>query len=72
MCKMCQINLNASCPHCGVWVCWDVRNGDDILRQAAATPGGDLACIDCAIQIAREEEAEWSDEGYLDFDPYDD
>lgn len=47
-----------SCPDCGVLICWDVKNGDDIVRPAYATMSGDMYCDQCGGAHDRAELAE--------------
>lgn len=62
MCKFCeQSETGASCEFCGRLVCFDVKNGDDILHPAAATSSGDLACVNCAREIESDEAEEFDD-----------
>ena len=70
MCKeLCEAYEDGvSCPDCGCLVCWDCRNGDDVLRPAYATASGDLYCDQCGMAHDRaEREAEWEDD---DLDEY--
>ena len=73
MCKeLCKSDdYEATCPDCGRMVCFDVVNGDDIMRPAFVTSEGDLYCDRCgksherAIEVAEEEDC-----GEMDYDPY--
>jgi hypothetical protein len=67
MCKeLCDSQEDgASCQDCGCIICWDVEQGDDILRRAYATASGDLYCDRCGLAYDRaEEEDELQDRDY--------
>jgi uncharacterized protein with PIN domain len=57
-----------SCQNCGAMICFDEKGGDDVIRQAYVTEGGDLYCDRCgrkydrAEQEAEEAEGYWNDE----------
>lgn len=61
MCDMCDQSEDggyASCQNCGTLICFDVKNGDDVLRPAVVTSSGDVYCDQCG---RRHEDAEDSE-----------
>lgn len=60
-----------SCEDCGRMICWDVKNGDDIIRPAFVTSSGDLYCDWCGRKHEAAEEADESEDAYIDFDDED-
>lgn len=61
-----------TCQNCGRIICFDVENGDDIVRAAAVTSSGDLYCDQHAAMYDREIEVIEADEYFPDFDPFGD
>lgn len=60
MCDLCNefdgADLMQSCQDCGCLICFDVENGDDVLRSAYVTASGDLFCDRCGREIDRLEQ----------------
>jgi hypothetical protein len=61
MCRICNESPTGemeTCPDCGRFICFDQPPpGDDTVRTAAVTSGGDLYCLLCAIEHERIETA---------------
>ena len=61
MCDLCKESYDGVgelCQGCGRLICCDVRLGDDVLRPAYVTAGGDLCCDVCGSAQDRDEEEE--------------
>lgn len=57
------------CQDCGRLICFDVKQGDDILRPAYVTSSGDLYCDRCGMK--NDEDDDYDPEmDFGDFDPY--
>ena len=71
MCKeLCESDEGStSCQCCGCLICWDVEQGDDVLRRAYATASADLYCDRCGRDMDRAEEEEYEED--LDYDEED-
>ncbi len=69
MCKELCEEGGESCQDCGKLICFDVKNGDDILRPAFVTSSGDVFCDRCGRQQEREDQEE--EENECDFDDFD-
>lgn len=76
MCSLCDDNDGEcqTCEYCSRLVCFDVTHSDDLIHPACATSSGDLACVQCARELAAAEDAECDDyyeppdEAYMEFD----
>lgn len=67
MCKeLCDEEGGASCPDCGRMICFDTKNGDDIMRPAYVTSSADVYCDRCGSAHDRAEEEEYDEEAYYD------
>ncbi len=72
MCKeLCDKFGPQGCPDCGRLICFDAKNGDDILRPAYITNSGELFCARCGTEYDCEDELVeedyyWNDELELD------
>jgi len=66
MCKLCDESEMGyvCCSDCGRMVCFDVQSGDDIIRPAYVTTGGDLKCDLCGPDYDREDEDDIFDPSY--------
>ena len=67
MCDFCDEDGPSVCQFCSCPVCFDVEPGDDFIRPACVTAGGDLACNKCAAEVAAEEALEASEYDYYDY-----
>jgi hypothetical protein len=62
MCEENPCKEMESCQGCGIQICFDVTEGDDIVRPAYVTASGDLYCDRCGKQHDRDEDREIEDE----------
>ena len=58
MCYLCDESGDepVGCQDCGCLICFDIEDGDDILRPAYVTASGDLFCDRCGPEYDREED----------------
>lgn len=63
LCEQDETGEMQSCPDCGKLICFDVKNGDDIIRPAYVTASADLLCDLCGMAADRAEERE---DGWID------
>ena len=47
LCEQSETGEMVACQGCGCLICFDVENGDDIIRSAYITEDGDLFCDWC-------------------------
>ena len=69
MCQLCDENPNGeyeSCQDCGCLICFDEESGDDVIRPAYVTAGGDLFCDRCGRKHDQAEEDAADDEAFSD------
>lgn len=61
MCKeLCDLRPDGTmsrCQDCGLLICFDVENGDDVIRPAYVTEDGDVFCDQCGRGAQRAIEA---------------
>jgi hypothetical protein len=72
MCFMCEENNGEpiGCQDCGVMICLDIEEGDDVLQPAGVTSSGDVYCLFHAMKNEEAAEEAWEEFGdYFEFDP---
>lgn len=77
MCDWCATEATkAFCPDCGTWVCKDAEPGNEWPAALLVTSYGDAYCWNCGLreqgELARLEEEEAEEWGWMEHDPYDD
>lgn len=58
LCESSEDGEMVSCQDCGLLICFDCRNGDDIIRPPWVTASGDLYCDRCGMAHDEAEEDE--------------